>query len=136
MNWTLEIQKLKGWSFGDNPIHADQLAKLVADGRKTGTTGLLKHYELNNYPLPQVGDRSYIKNSAGLPVCVIQFTKIAILPFSSVSLEFAVTEAWDDLTLESWAKVHREYFLRLFPEFTDNMYVICINFTVLHRFQD
>gem|GEM_PF-5594618 len=34
MDWEQEIKELRGWSFGDNPTHADQLAQLVLDGKK------------------------------------------------------------------------------------------------------
>ena len=34
-NWLEEVKKLEGWSFGDNAEMADNLAKLVLEGKKT-----------------------------------------------------------------------------------------------------
>lgn len=51
-----EKQKsVSSWQFGDNP---DYLAKLVIDGIKTATCSGLVFYEIENEPLPAVGDYS------------------------------------------------------------------------------
>ncbi|MDA8968506.1 hypothetical protein N9F48_00385 [Akkermansiaceae bacterium] len=42
--------------FGDSPELADALIKLILEGTKSATCGLLIAHEKENYPIPQVGD--------------------------------------------------------------------------------
>lgn len=134
VDWNEQLRNLRVWSFGDNAVHADQLAKLVVQEKKTGTTGLLQSYKARGLALPKAGDRSFIKNSVAEAVCVIEMTKVEMMPFDQVTQLFARTETWDDGSLESWKEVHREYFVRLFSTFTDDMPVIRMNFKLLHIF--
>jgi uncharacterized protein YhfF len=46
----------------------DRLVAAVLDGTKTTTTGLLQDYEIDGEPLPVVGKRAAVVDSAGRPV--------------------------------------------------------------------
>ena len=53
------ITRYEAYYYG-YPEIADELCRLVMEGEKRATTGLLKLYELENEPLPREGDYSVI----------------------------------------------------------------------------
>src|SRR5688572_21860811 len=62
------------------PLRA-QLVAAVLDGSKTTTTGLLQDYEIDDEPLPVVGTRWAVVDSAGHPVAVIELTGVPLAVF-------------------------------------------------------
>ena len=60
------------FNFGDLPIEhyafpgplRDALVAAILDGTKTSTTSIAREYELDNEPLPEVGDRGVVVDSA------------------------------------------------------------------------
>ena len=97
----------EAWAFGGAP---DKLAKLVLEGTKTATCSAYELYQVENEPIPQVGDYSVILDSKDNAVCIIQTTKIYIAPYSSCSKEHAYKEGEGDRSLEYWKDVHEEFF--------------------------
>ena len=66
------------WSFGSDPLTANELAKLVVDGVKTATASAYQLYALEKCPLHQWGlNIIYGDNKA---VCITETTKIYICP--------------------------------------------------------
>jgi len=124
------------WYFGDEEI-ADTLAKLVVDGKKTGTTSLLCLYELEKESLPKVGDYSIILNYDNTPQCIIKIVKVEIIAFNKVGEEFARSEGEGDLTLKYWRDVHKKFFqMELLPfkkDFCEDMDVVCETFEVVYK---
>ncbi len=98
------------WHFCDDQESADELAELVLAGRKRATAGSLWAYELGKEPLPRVGDLSVITDWEGRARCVIRTTAVEVVPFDTVTLEFAATEGEGDGSLEYWRRVHWAYF--------------------------
>jgi uncharacterized protein YhfF len=45
----------------------DALVGAILDGRKTSTTSLVVQYELDDEPLPVVGERGVVVDSSGRP---------------------------------------------------------------------
>ncbi|MEO0598702.1 MAG: ASCH domain-containing protein, partial [Chloroflexota bacterium] len=43
------------WGFGDSPQMADELGKLVVEGRKTATASALHAYQNTDEPAPEPG---------------------------------------------------------------------------------
>ena len=58
--------------------------------------------------IPNVGDRSYVQNSNGDPVCVIEVVDFSKVPFGKVDESFAKDEGYDSLA--EWQSIHREFF--------------------------
>mgnify|MGYP003276201250 CR=1 FL=1 len=85
----LQDVKYEAWAFGGDP---DGLAQLVLDGIKTGTASAYPLYELKNEPLPEAGSYSVILDSKDEAVCMIQTTKVYVVPFNQVSKEHAYKE--------------------------------------------
>ena len=127
----------EAWYFCDNESSANELAALVLSGRKRATTGDLWSYEAELERFPEAGDLNVITDWAGSAVCVIRTTSVEILPFESVTEEFAATEGEGDGSLEYWRKVHQEVFSRRLPDigrvFEPDMPVVCERFEVVYR---
>ena len=117
------------WSFGDQP---DQLARLVLDEIKTGTSSLYLWYERENEPLPEVGTYSVILDSREEAVCIIRTTGVNILAFSDVSESHAYREGEGDRSLDYWRRVHEEFFSEELEKeglsFDPRMRVVCEEF--------
>ena len=129
------------WCFGDDKSAADELAELVRSGRKRATASSLWVYEVQDEgegegeALPQVGDYSVITDWDGRARCVIRTTSVEIVPFESVTPEFAAAEGEGDLSLDHWREVHWAFFTRELrgtgrqPE--SDMPVVCERFEVV-----
>lgn len=117
------------WAFGGAP---DALAELVLNGIKTAMASAYPLYEQEQEPLPKAGDYSVILNTKGEAVCIIRTTKVYVVPFREVSADHAFREGEDDRSLESWRKVHRDFFTREMNDeglsFDEDMPVVCEEF--------
>jgi len=124
----------ESWYFCNNEKDANELAGLVKKGIKKATASLHCLYEIENEPIPKVGDYIIITNWKGMPQCIIQITSINIIPFKEVTEEFAAKEGEGDKTLSFWRKVHRKFFTLELKEhnkkFSEDMLVICEEFEV------
>ncbi|MBB2947353.1 uncharacterized protein YhfF [Actinoplanes lutulentus] len=87
----------------------DQLVAAVLDGRKTSTTGLLQDYEVEPEPLPNVGSRSALIDSAGRPVAVLEVTEVRIARVGDVDLAHAIDEGEGFMTVAEWRVDHEAY---------------------------
>jgi uncharacterized protein YhfF len=87
----------------------DQLVAAVLDGRKTSTTGLLQDYEVEPEPLPAVGRRSALIDSAGRPIAVLEVTEVRIARVGDVDLAHAIDEGEGFTTVAEWRAGHEAY---------------------------
>ncbi len=127
-------EEYEAWSFG---CDADGLAELVRRGEKTATSSLFLLYELEQEPLPQAGGYDVILDSKGQAVCVIQTTKVYVVPFRQVSEEHARREGEGDKSLAYWREVHQKFFAEELKaeglEFTEDMSVVCEEFQLVYK---
>lgn len=127
----------EAWAFG---AEADLLAQLVVIGEKTATASAFPLYELENEPLPAVGEYSVILDARDNAVCVIRTERVYIVPFSAVTAEHAYREGEGDKSLEYWREVHERFFTDCMNaaglRFTPEMKVVCEEFAVVYRPQD
>ncbi|WP_314365504.1 ASCH domain-containing protein [uncultured Streptococcus sp.] len=105
--------EIDAWAFG---VQADQLADLVLRGEKTATVSAYELYKLGNEPLPQVGSFDVILDSQDRGVCIVEITKVSVLPFNEVSAEHAFKEGEGDKSLAYWQQVHEEFFTECLVE--------------------
>lgn len=126
--------KYDAWAFGDD---ADTLAELVKQGIKTGTASAYPLYEIEGEPLPEASGYSVILNSKEEAVCIIENTKVYVVPFCEVIAEHAYKEGEGDRSLEYWRKVHEVFFTGCMAEagltFDENMKVVCEEFRVVYK---
>ncbi len=88
------------WYFCDNEKSANNLAKLVREGIKRGTSSLHHLYEVDNEELPMADDYSVITDWNGIAQCIIKTEKVTILPFKDVNEEHAKKEGEGDKSLK------------------------------------
>lgn len=126
---------LEAFYFDDNEPSANELAELVIEGRKRATAGLLWAHDSENKRIAEPGDLSIVTDFSGNEVCVIETTRVDIVPFSEVSEDFAATEGEGDGSLEYWRRAHEAFFAReckrigRTPE--PDMPVVCERFEVV-----
>ena len=87
----------------------DPLVSAVLSGAKTSTTGLLADYEHEGDPLPYVGERSRLIDSAGRTVAVIEVTDVRVLPLAEVDLQHAIDEGEGDESVAGWRANHETF---------------------------
>lgn len=125
------------WSFGDNPLIANELAELVLNGIKTATASAYQLYELEKSQLPQIGDLNIILDGHGNAVCITETTKVYTCPFLKVPESHAFKEGEGDKSLSYWRKVHKDFFsneLKVYGlDFDENMLVVCEEFKVVFK---
>jgi len=115
---------------------ANELAELVLQGKKRATASLYWSYEPHD-ELPKENNLSIVTNWDGLPLCIIETTKVDIIPYNKVSNEFAAMEGEGDCSLEYWQKVHWDSFSQTcrdigkIPE--NNMLIVCEQFKVIYK---
>ena len=104
---------IDAWAFGDL---ADELADLVLRGEKTATASAYELYKLENEPLPQAGSFDVILDSQDRAVCIVEITKVSVLPFNEVSAEHAFKEGEGDKSLAYWQQFHQAFFTECLAE--------------------
>src|SRR5690348_1326245 len=87
----------------------DQLVAAVLSGAKTTTTGLVLGYEVDDEPLPEVGDRLAVVDSAGLPVAMIELTDVRVVRLADVDLRHVVDEGEGDESVAQWRAGHEQF---------------------------
>ncbi len=116
---------------------ADELGALVVAGIKTATASLEWTYAAQGEAVPLPDDLSIITDWSGKPLCLIRTTEVRRLPFNQVDAQFAYDEGEDDRSLETWRRVHWEFFSRecaaIGRQPAENMPVICERFKVIYQ---
>lgn len=128
---------LEATYFDDNEPSANELGQLVLEGVKRATAGLVWTYELPGAVAPKVGDLTVVTDWQGTALCVIETTRIDVVPFDQVSEEFAATEGEGDGSLRYWREAHQAFFerecARIGREPHPQMPVLCERFQVIYR---
>ncbi len=117
---------MQSFTFGDNPIMADELLQLVLIGKKTATCWAAT----NKTGANPVGTHMIIKDSLGRERAVIETIECNKRRFNEVDESFAHDEGEGDRTLAYWRKEHQDYFTRE-GLYTDTMEVFCERFKLV-----
>jgi uncharacterized protein YhfF len=119
-------------SFCNDKFNTDRCAMLVNERVKTATCSAHILYEIDNDPLPEVGNLTIITNWEGEPVCIIKTTKVYTQKFCVVDEEWAKKEGEGDLSLAWWKEAHQRFFTKLFADyniiFDEEMLLVCEEF--------
>ena len=99
--------KIDAWAFG---VEADYLAELVLMGQKTATSSAFDLYAVGDEPLPKENELSVILDSKENAICIIETTKVEVIPFKEVSEDHAYKEGEGDKSLAYWRQVHEDFF--------------------------
>jgi len=130
------ITYYEAFSFGNTPQAADTILAFVLQGRKTATSMLLWELEHKGKTPWHVGDQHIVLDGASNPRCIIQTTKLRILPFQDVDAQFAYDYGEGDQTLAWWRKEMWAYYLeeckQLGKQAHEDMPLICERFKLVY----
>jgi uncharacterized protein YhfF len=87
----------------------DKLVTAILSGAKTTTSALLVGYERAGEPLPEVGRRSAVVDSADRPVAVIELTEVRVVRLVDVDLQHALDEGEGDTSVAQWRAGHEAF---------------------------
>ena len=100
------IESLPTAQFGFPGEMRDRLVRAILNGAKTATASLLVEYELEQEPLPVVGGRAAVLDSAGRRVAVIETTDVRVARFADIDLAFARDEGEGFDSVDDWRRAH------------------------------
>lgn len=124
------------WAFDNTKESANAMLKLVLEGKKTATAGLVWEAEYSKWKMPKVGDKVVILDGDQQPACIIEYTSVDIKPFKQVTYDFAKLEGEGDTCIEDWWENHGRYFTSrckaIGKEPSDDMEVMCQVFKVIY----
>lgn len=87
----------------------DKLVAAILSGEKTATASLVREYELEGSPLPQLGGRSVVVDSHERPVGVIETTEVAVVRVGDVDEQFARDEGEGFESVADWRAAHERF---------------------------
>jgi uncharacterized protein YhfF len=87
----------------------DRVVAAILAGDKTATTSLLIEYEREGEPLPVVGARQAVPDSAGAVVAEIVVTEVRVVALAQVDVAHAVAEGEGDRTVAGWRATHEVF---------------------------
>ena len=117
--------ELNHFSFGDSPKMADELAALVVQRIKCGTSWLVSEGQQT-----QVGQQHVVLDGQGRPVAVIETTELRQVRFCDVDAQFAYDSGEEDRSLEKWRAGYRRYYEQQ-GKFDPTMVLYCERFTLV-----
>ena len=130
-------KKYTYWHFEVTEESANKLANLVLNGVKKATAASLWVEKHDQGEIPKVGDYSIITDWDGVAKCIIQTTRLDVVPYNQVTEDFAKIEGEGDRSLEYWREVHEIYYTkecsRIGRKFTQDMPVICEEFEIVYK---
>ena len=124
--------KFEAWSFGNTPEMADELGKLVVEGKKTATCSLLRAYRGYENEIPSVGVYSIVCDGKNNPLCVVVNTDVWLDRFDKITAWHAYEEGEGDRSLAYWQKVHKEFFSQ-YDGFHEKDDLVCERFKVVYK---
>jgi uncharacterized protein YhfF len=135
----VDLSGLPHAEFGFPGPLRDKLVAAILSGAKTSTTSLAAQYGAAE-PMPAVGDRSAVVDSAGRPVAAIEVTEVRVVRLADVDLRHAVDEGEGYASVAEWRAGHERFWhgaeMRGYlgdPDFTvdDDTPVVAERFRVL-----
>lgn len=125
--------EVDAWAFGAEP---DLLGQLVLEGTKTATASAFDLYEVGDEPLPKVGSYDIVLDSQDDAVCIIEITKVSVVPFKDVSADHAFKEGEGDRSSAYWRQVHKALFSEWLAEshlvFNEDSKIVLEEFRVVY----
>lgn len=125
----MNIHDLPHEQFGDSSEQIDRLAQLIVTGIKTATCSA---YTPSRDKIEE-GHRVVVLNSQNDPVCIVETTKVDLIPFNMISETHAYKEGEGDRSLKYWRKEHKRFF-EAEGTFSEDMLLLCEEIKVVHIF--
>jgi len=93
---------------GDGGAGERQIAQILG-GAKTVSISLAREWDLDGGP-PRIGQRLPITDHHGTRRCVVEVTRVAVLPFGQIDGAAVSAESAGTATLEEWMASHRAFY--------------------------
>lgn len=87
----------------------NQLVKALVSGQKTATSSLHRHYLDAGEALPTVGQTELVIGSAGMPVCLLEISRVDVVRAQDVTDDFVRAEGEGFDTWDEWWSAHRSF---------------------------
>ncbi|MGW9628810.1 ASCH domain-containing protein [Microbacterium sp. NPDC055521] len=87
----------------------DLLVGAIIAGEKTTTTFLLRELEIDDEPMPAVGDRAAVIDSAGIPVGIETVEEVRVVRLADVELAHALGEGEGYVSVDEWRAGHESF---------------------------
>lgn len=108
------------------------LNSLVLSGAKTATAGVLERDYRAEGEEPEVaGERLVLIDSDEAGIAEVEVTSVDIVPFASVTWEFAQAEGEGYTSLAHWRDVHLEYWKSVGQAVEDTTDIVCVHFRLV-----
>ncbi|MEH6453456.1 MAG: ASCH domain-containing protein [Psychromonas sp.] len=98
--------------FCADEYNANECARLINNHIKRASCSLKVAYEIENEPLPKVGQLTLVLDWDEQPICIIQLTDVTTCPFNMVTEEFAKLEGEGDGSYAWWRAAHLDFFTK------------------------
>jgi uncharacterized protein YhfF len=105
----MKLDDLPAAEFGFPGPLRDLLVAAILSAAKTSTSSLVLGYQRENEPLPAVGQRSAVLDSAGRRVAVIETTEVRVVRLADVDLQHALDEGEGYESVEQWRSGHERF---------------------------
>ncbi len=121
------IDGLRVLELGTPGAMRQRLNQLVIARRKTATAGLLSSdYRDEDEPLESVGEELVLVDDHTQPVARVQVTSVEVVPFGTVSWEFADAEGEGFTSIDDWRAGHRRFWTAGGEQVDDSTEVVCL----------
>jgi uncharacterized protein YhfF len=97
------------YEFGIAGPLRDRLVAAVLRGEKTAGSSLLLEYQLEDEPLPKVGERRKVLDSAGAPVGVVEIISVEVISLADADLTLALEEGEGFSDVGEWRAEHERF---------------------------
>ena len=87
----------------------DRLVAAVLRGEKTATSSLLVEWQVDDEPLPKVGERQKVLDSAGAPAGVIEIVSVEVIRLADADLTLALEEGEGFSDVDEWRAAHERF---------------------------
>lgn len=110
-----------------------RLNALVLSGQKRATAGLLEHdYRAEGEEPEFAGERLVLIDNDDERVAEVVVEAVEIVPFRSVTWEFAQAEGEGCTSLAHWRAVHTGFWENAGHKVADDTAVVCVRFRLAH----
>ena len=110
---SVQVEGFAASALGDTRAVADSHAELILSGVKRAHASLLREFQKDLDPLPQIGDHLVVLDGEGQPRAIVRNTHVELRHFNEIDDVFAFEAGEGDLTLRWWLTAHRQEFAEL-----------------------
>ena len=104
-----DLERMPRAEFAFPGPRRDRLVAAILAGEKTATTSLVVGYEVEGEPLPRIGDRAAVVDSADAVVAVVETTSVRVVRLADVDLRHAIDEGEGHRTVQAWRADHEAF---------------------------